>query len=225
MTYRRRNYRKKRTYRKSKVTDSQALLHLGSRGIQILKRMLGLNTEQHWVDTVETAVALTTTAADMAYALTIPVDDTANGRNGLTVRLTSYTCTINIRAGTVGNTTRVLFVKYKDTRGTTPTSAACLDAPTRITSPYNMGDAVAASGYTVLFDRSYALAAAGQDGDRKIVKFKYTPLNHHLSWTSANTTGVASAMSDGYIIGYIYTDNVGTSADYSANHRIKFVDN
>lgn len=226
--YRRKTYSRKRTYRRRRPRasiGSMALSAIKGYALSKLKQKLGLNTEKHWVDTLETAVTLTTSAADMAYAFLIPQDDTVNGRNGQTVRLVSYNCVINLNSGTAGNQTRIIFVRWRNTRGATPSGTNLLDAPARITSPFNMGDTVSSTGFTVLFDKTYALAATGQDGDRKIIRFSYRPRAHHLTWTSSNTTGVASALTDGYVIGYIYTDNIATSAGYSANHRIKFVDN
>lgn len=197
--------------------------------LTMLKNKLGLNTEHHWLDTVETNVATSSTAGTMAYALSIPVDDTINGRNGSKVRMTSYICNGRISSNTAATTgclVRVMFVKWKNTRGTSPAATAFLDSGTRITSPYNMGDAVSSTGYTVLYDKTFKLAPPGNEGDRAVFTFVYKPASHHLEWTTANTDGVDTALQDGYIRGYIMTDETGANtANYWANHRIKFVDN
>jgi len=208
----------------------QAVVSALSAGAVIaLKSKLGLNTEKHWFDVVESNVATNATCGTLAYPTPIIQDDTVNGRNGSKVRMTSYTVSGRINANTAATTgclVRVFIVKWKNTRGTTPTAAAFLDSDSRITSPYNMGDAVSSTGYTVLYDRTFKIAPPGQTGDRATFHFKYNPRNHHLEWTSANTDGANTALQDGYIRGYIMTDETGANtANYWANHRVKFVDN
>jgi len=235
MVYRRYRprYQKKRPYKRrykgKSITNYQAITKLGGTALALLKSKLGLNTETHWLDTVETNVATSSTCGTMAYALSIPVDDTVNGRNGSKVRLTSYTCNGRINADTAATTgclVRVFFVNFYNTRGSSPSAAAFLDSNTRITSPYNMGDAVSSTGYKVLYDRTFKIAPPGNEGDRATFSFTYKPLRHMLEWTTANTDGIDSAMQTGYIRGFIMTDETGANtADYWANHRIKFVDN
>lgn len=232
MTYRKttkKSANKKRPYKRRTNWKTNVLSSLTGVGLSILKAKLGLNTETHWLDTVETNVATNATCGTMAYTLGIPVDDTINGRNGAKVRLTSYTCLGRISsntAATTGALVRVFFVKWRNTRGSSPSAAAFLDSSTRITSPYNMGDAVSTSGYKVLYDRTFKLAPPGNEGDRATFTFNYTPLRHMLEWTTANTDGIDSAMQDGYIRGYIMTDETGANTpNYWANHRVKFVDN
>jgi len=235
MVYRRRAYNKRptRRYRRYKKPSSSltktAISGLGGLALTLLKAKLGLNTEKHWLDTVETNVATSATCSTMAYAQGIPVDDTVNGRNGAKVRMTSYTCNGRISsntAATTGALVRVMFVSFRQTRGSSPTSGAFLDSNTRITSPYNMGDAVSSTGFKVLYDKTFKLAPPGNEGDRATFNFHYRSIRHMLEWTTANTDGVDSAMQDGYVRGFIMTDETGANTpNYWANHRVKFVDN
>jgi len=69
---------------------TQSIVSAMSAGaVVLLKKKLGLNTEKHWLDTLETNVATASTASVMANPMVIPQGDTVNTRNGNTVRMTS----------------------------------------------------------------------------------------------------------------------------------------
>lgn len=193
------------------------------------KKALGLNTENKWLDTIETNVGTSSTATAMANPLVIPVGDGANERDGMSVRLTSYTVRGRIQANTAATTgcmVRILFVKAKDIRGVAFTAADFLDSQTRITSFYNKGDRAASTGYTVLYDKTFSISINGQDGDTRFFRFTYKPLQHHLKWDAQNTDGAISDLAGDQIRGYIYTSEAGANTpNYFADHRLCFVDN
>lgn len=233
MPYKRRTPYKKRTYRKRRAPRSSfgsaALSALKGFALAKLKSKLGLNTEKKWLDTIETNVGTNSTCVAMAYALTIPQGDTVNARNGQSIRMTGYQCRIRIQANAAATTpcyVRIMFVKFKDTRGTTPASSDFLDATNRITSLYDMGDAAASIGYSVLYDRTVPINIYTSDDSTKFLVFNYTPLSHHLKWDATDTTGNVSSLQDGFIRGFIMTSETGVNTpNYFADHRVKFVDN
>jgi len=105
--------------------------------VVLLKKKLGLNTEKHWLDTLETNVATASTASVMANPMVIPQGDTVNTRNGNTVRMTSLVLKGRIQANTAataGCLVRVLVVKYNYIHGTTVGVGNVLDQTARITS-------------------------------------------------------------------------------------------
>lgn len=225
---------KKRTYTKRKARPAQswssmAITALSGYALNKLKSKLGLNTEKHWLDTIETNLGTSSTCTPMAYPLTIPQGDTVNTRSGSSCRLTSYTCKIRLQANAAATTpcyVRIMFVKFKETRGASPTASFFLDSSTRITSQYQMGDSANASGYSILFDRTIPINIITSDDSTKMINFKYTPLVHHLKWDSTDTTGNAANLSDGFIRGFIFTSETGANTpNYWADHRVKFVDN
>lgn len=213
---------------KSALTFAKAVAGSAIAG-EILKKALGLNTEKHWLDTVETNIGINSSAGALANPLVIPQGDSVNARQGASCRLDSYTCKLRIQANaaaTTPNMVRIMFVKFKDTRGTTPSSADFLDAPGRITSQLNMGDNTGSVGYTVLFDRTIPINVYTSDDSTKVITFRYNPRSHHLKWTAADTTGALSSLNDGFIRGYIWTSETGANTpNYWADHRIRFVDN
>jgi len=195
----------------------------------VLKKALGLNTETKWLDTIETNASTSSTASSFSFALAIPQGDSCNSRQGNSVRLTSMIARLRIQANPAATTpclVRVVFFKVKENRGDNPTAATVLDSTTRITSSYNMGDSAAATGYTVLFDRTIQINVATSDDSTKLMVFKYNPLQHHLKWSSADTTGNYANLQDGYIRGFIMTSETGANTpSYWLDQRIKFVDN
>lgn len=229
--YKRRTY-KKRPYRKPRTAQSlgsTALSMLKGYALAKLKSRLGLNTEKHWLDTIETNTATSSTMGTMSYPLTIPIGDTVNTRTGSTCRLVSYNCRIRVQANTAATAptfVRVMFVSFKDTRGTSYGASTFLDNNQRITSLYNMGDAVSSVGYKVLLDQTFPIGNSDADNAQKLINFVYKPLNHHLKWDSADTTGVAADLLTGFVRGYIMTSETGANTpNYWADHRVKWVDN
>lgn len=236
MPYKRRTPYKKRTYKKRPAASkapfswkSAAIGAISGVGLKLLKSKLGLNTENKWVDTVETNVGTSSTCTAMANPLVIPVGDDSNSRDGMTCRITSYTVRGRIQANTAatsGCMVRILFVKANDIRGTAITAADFLDSQTRITSFYNKGDRTQSIGYNVLYDRTFSISVSGTDGDTQFFSFSYKPLSHHLRWDAQNTDGSLTDLAGDQIRGYIMTSESGANTpNYFADHRLCFVDN
>lgn len=211
------------------ATGSEVVSALGGYALAKLKAKLGLNTETKYVDTVETNVGTSSTCGTLAYALTIPQGSGNGTRDGASCRLTSYVMRMRIIANTaavVGTLVRVLMVRWKDSRGASITATSLLDDSTRITSQYNLGGTANAIGYTVLYDETVYINIDTTSECQKVLTFKYTPLQHHLEWTDADTTGVIGNLQDGLIRGYIMTSETGANTpNYWSDTRVEYVDN
>lgn len=235
MAYRktyRRKFPSKRRYRRRPAKSSlgaMAIKGLGGFALKMLKSKLGLNTEKHWLDTVETNVGTSSTCSAMTNPLVIPIGDNVNTRTGNSIRMTSYVVRGRIQANTAATTAtfvRVFFVTFSQVRGSNPAAAAFLDSTSRITSQYNMGDSASASGYKVLYDRTFKIEISGQTGDLAHFNFVFNPLSYHINWDSSDTTGAVASLSSNQIRGYIMTSETGANTpNYWADHRVKFVDN
>lgn len=234
-SYKKRAYKKKLVKKDTRtpyqIHGSALVDYLSGQALDKLKSKLGLNTEKHWFDAVETNVATTTTCLPMVTNPTaIPIGDTVNTRTGNSIRITSYVVKGRIQANTAGNGgsfVRVLFVKFKDTRGLQAglDGTDFLDDPARLTSQYNMGDTASAIGYTVLYDKTFRVSQFGQEGDNHLFFFKYAPTVWHVKWTASDTTGAAGGLMGDSVRGFIFTDATANPPNYWADHRIKFVDN
>lgn len=227
-----RRYRKRRYYRRKRssgITTSQALLHLGAKGVTMLKSMLGLNTQMNWLDTIETNVGIGSTCAAIANPLVIPIGDSCNTRTGNQIRLVSYRCKGRIQANTAATTgclVRLFFVKFSDVRGGNPAAASFLDSTSRITTAYQMGDNINAAGFSVVYDRTFSIPINGQTGDTQYFEFDFTPVNFKLKWDSSDTAGAITSLLTNQIRGYIMTSETGANTpNYWADHRVRFVDN
>jgi len=222
---------KRKGGRKWRKHVGKALSSLTDAGVTYLRAKLGLNTETHWIDTIQSNVATTNTALSMSYPFLIPVGDSANQRNGSQVRATSYIVSGRIQANTAataGCLVRIIFVRFNDVRGrgSALDGTDFLDDPTRITSMYNMGDTADAFGYSILYDRMYSISVSGQDGDTHRFKFSYSPMNWHLKWLTSNTDGAQGDLQSDIVKGFIYTSETGANTpNFWADHRVKFVDN
>lgn len=225
-----RKYKKRKcNCKKTKYTTEGSLLHLGGKGIKLLKGMLGLNTQMNWLDTIETNIGIGSTCAAIANPLVIPIGDSCNTRTGNQVRLVSYRCKGRIQANTAATTgclVRLFFVRFSDVRGGNPAAASFLDSTSRITTNYQMGDNTNAAGYSVVYDRTFAIPINGQTGDVQYFEFNFNPIGFTLKWDSSDTTGAITSLLTNQIRGYIMTSETGANTpNYWADHRVRFVDN
>lgn len=200
----------------------------GTFGWKLLKNKLGLNTEMHWVDFVETNVGTSTTISPFTYPLTIAVGDSVNQRTGSSIRLQSYRVNGYLQtntAATQGCLVRIIFVKFRQTRGNSITTQF-LDSSSRITSHYNRGDSISATGYTILYDKTFALEKSGSGRDNIPFEFDYSPTEHHVKFDASGTAGGVTETEDGFIRGYIMTsESTANTPNYWVDHRVSFVDN
>lgn len=226
--YVKRRYYKTKSYAgKSVYKFAKEMAQPGAQlAVSYLKSKLGLNTERHWLDTVESEFNPTTTLAAGGYALTIPQGDTSNDRNGSGVRLVSYEINGYVRSShlaTTAGSVRLIVVGQKVTNGNIIAASEVLDVTTNITSPYNMDT----EGYTILYDNTFDMLGYGSNANQKNFHIS-VPIgnNWHLKWTDADTTGAAANVQKGYIrMFYMYQGFATTAPILSLYTRVKWVDN
>jgi len=222
---------KKKSYKKKAPQDNLAVRvakTAGHYGLKILKNKLGLNTEQHFVDVLDTAATATTTLSAMGYPLTIPIGDNVNSRTGSSIRIQSYRVKGFIKANaamTVGCLVRIVFTRNANTRGTTVIASAFMDSNTRVTSFYNRGDSINATGYSILYDKTFFVGTWGSEHDNVQFEFDYTPTEHHVKFDNSGTAGGVAETIDGYLRGWIMSTETVNFPVYTADHRLTFVDN
>lgn len=225
--------RKRRSSRTRKGRSSTwgavAVRGLGGLALKVLKKKLGLNTEVHYQDTIDVAAALTTTFTTFQTSLlTIAVGDSVSTRTGRSIRISSIHIRGSLRAvaaATDACRVRIIcfYQPYCTTAGAFLTPADVLEDNTAaLDTPYDMN----ATGYRILMDQTFVVSPYGQDGSIKQWSFHYTPLSHHVEWTSADTTGAANNLLRGFIRFCAATDAVSTHEPTNESYaRIKWVDN
>lgn len=230
-----RRYRKKKSYRKkrgskrpSRSLGSAVVAGLGGFALKLLKRKLGLNTETHYADYIDTAAATSTTYSLVQTSIgDIAIGDSVSTRTGRSIRVTSLRIRGTIRAdpdAVTGYRVRiVVYTQPKIVGGTLLVPGDIMEDHTaQINSPYDMN----AEGFRILQDKTYNIAKYGQDGDVKTWTFTYSPLSHHMEWTSADTTGSKANLLRGMIRVMVATDAVtGQEPTLESYARLKWVDN
>lgn len=231
MAYKRRSNRRKSRKPKSKSSSSLAkAVAIGLTGVALtlLKHKLGLNTETKYLDTPVASTSITTTCTGVSIPIAIPQGNTTNTRNGDGLRITSYKLSMLLNANSAATRTtmvRILIVKFRDSRGATMASDVFLDEPTNVNSFLNMGNTVSGGGYTILRDVTIPLEATSTEGNQRMFKFSWKPKNHHVKWTDADTTGASNNIITGLFSAFIFCNNGTNIPTYSAQQRVRFVDN
>ena len=202
---------------------SQAIVSTLSAGaVKLLKNRLGLNTESKWLDTTQSGTT-TGTAVNTTYFMTVPEGNTANSRNGDSFRLAHCNSKLLLTASSAATSpalVRVIFYTQPVVQ-TIITPTDILQDPTNIITPYNMDS----EGFKVLYDKSFSLGPFLGATPQKLIKFKYNPLDHHVKWTTADTTGVSTALTAGYLRCCIFTSATLNFPTFNQYTRIHFVDN
>lgn len=228
MAYRRKpQYRRKRRYVKKAKSSwaSKALGAVSGIGLRILKNKLGLNTETKYMDTIQGPTTVSTTALHTTYALAIPQGTTTNQRTGAGVRITSYHVKGKLypSAGDINsNFVRVVYYTRKILNGITSATGDILQLNTNTLSPYNMNT----ESYSIIYDKTFSMGPYGTtstNSGQHCFEFNYTPTDHQLHWTAADTTGNIGNVEKGLIRGFVMCDS---QAPVFENYtRVKFVDN
>lgn len=221
-------YKKKR-YTRGKSTWrtylGKSMSLAGKAGIKYLRSRLGLNTESKWLDTLQSGLTLSGTAQLLTNATVIPEGDTANTRNGDSVRLTHYKTKFLISANTSQTVTyqvRVIFWHQPVAlQGTQLTASQILQDSSDILSPYNMDT----EGYKVLYDKTFMLLPQNVGKGMIYGEFHYAPTDHHLKWITADTGGLFTNLTHGVIRGMVYSTGASNFPVLTSYTRINYVDN
>jgi len=214
-----------RVTQKSNVQQLATLVidQMAKGGARKLKSVLGLNTEDKFVDTAGTTTTTSTLASRIASP-TIAQGLTVNTRQGTSIRVTKCELRINISAiaaATLGNTIRVIVVRSND--DSTITLADVLQTTTDISSPIH--NLFSAHGLELLDDFTVQLSTTAGGESQRYVKRTYSNDDWHMVWTDADTTGVPSNLVTGCMQVFWYAENSGNPPTFVSNMRTWFVDN
>jgi len=199
-----------------------------------LRHRLGLNTETNFIDSISGA-ATTTSLALLDAGAPIPVGATLGtgqriGREVRVVRWLTKGYANSPTTTTLAGLVRVIAVFNRQQDGTAFTNANILTNVGSINS-LTAGD-LAERGGTVVFDRTMPLI--GQNNQLLApaapiyvpFDFEFTVPDWHLSWPSADTTGLQTANLGGALQVWIMSVGFATALPaVNTTSRIEYVDN
>jgi len=216
---------KRKPYRKSTKRASpntiQDLLHGAALGF--LKRKLGLNTEEKFLDVNGTTTATSTLVARIATPV-IPQDATDNGRTGSSIRITRVQTRISISPVLTSTTPSfVRIIQVRNLNSGSVAAASILEVTTEMTSPINKN--ASALGVQILKDIVVPIGAFN-GGNGAYVEWEHSGVGDHLIFTTSDTTGVAANQVKGAITTFWMLDTNFTVAPvFASTSRFFYVDN
>jgi len=213
---------------------------LGKRGIESLKRKLGLNTETKTIG-FASSTATTNTLGAPLNILSNPIaqgttDSTREGSTCRVTRLSIRGVVFNGAANLLANTmTRVLIVRFPKLVGSQYVAATAVSSvlfnggvsgTSELLSQYqNHEDQVYKN--TVLFDRTFVFGATGTYPTCQPFEFDWSPGNLHLEWTAADSAGTFSNSIGDMVIMFIMS-NTATASNFPVvnwSQKVDYVDN
>jgi len=231
-TYRRGATKKRYTRRKAPTWRSyagKALTLAGTAGLKMLKKKLGLNTENKNYDQTWSQ-SFTGVASSLIFPFGgITQGTTNNTRVGNSIRVTHMTLKGRIQSNTSDNNVvrcRILAVlQHKvPVAGTTLTGAQVLESSSTLVSPYNTD----LQDCKIIYDETFFLRPQIAGASVQIPwKFKWTPSydEGHVVWTDSDTTGLVGNMLQGIVRVYIFCDASANYPSTAGYCRTYFVDN
>lgn len=221
----------------------EGIKHLSRTALLALKSKLGMNAETKYRDTATTG--FTVGALDALQQsqfnncqTAIAQGLTAQQRSGDSVRMTRMLLHGQLVAASTASRqvqVRVIIVNCGKVPASIVTSADILQDPTDVNSPLT-DDPV--NTIKVLVDRTIQVgsnAAAVPLGNSaqpiQPFEFNYTPLDHHIRWTAADTTGTQANCIEGNIQVWMMASSIGGVAAAASTptlslwNRVEFVDN
>jgi len=231
--------KKKTTARKrvpapTKSLATQVVSAIGGYALKRLKQKLGLNTETKYNTVATTTFTPTTTLVKQLDILTssaIPQDDTAQGRDGQSVRVTRWHLKGTLDNGAANLLTtrvRIIICRLKSVAlgGSSIIVGDVLERTTDINSPHLI-DQTADIQY--LYDRTFFFDPSAQGGTPQTINWEYDwkPLSHHLRWTASDTTGVVGDLLEGIVSVFMMSDAFTASNAPTLNiaRELYWVDN
>ena len=188
-----------------------------------LKRRLGLNTEEKFLD-VNSGTTATTSLVQNIVMPTIPQGLTDNDRTGSNLRITRIDTRIVICAAatsTIPMAVRIIQVRH--TEQGLPTAGEILEVTTRLVSPINVK--AKAFGIQVLKDITVPVDSFG-GGSPTIVEWTHSGANDQVAYTTSDTTGVPTNVISGHIsTWWMLEENFSVAPTFSGTSRVYYVDN
>jgi len=232
-TYRRGGYRKKRAYR-PKSSFWRAGLKYGTMGLakvglKMLKKRLGLNTENKNWDTNISQAFTGTVASALQPTSGLAQGNTNETRSGNGLRITHW----NLRGALISQAANldaqrcriIITLQPKvTTAGDYLNASELLEVTGDIDSFYNSN----LQNCKILFDKVYILRPQVTGAITQVPwRFKWSPSydDGHVQWTDADTTGSVANQLQGLLRVWIMTDAASNRAQCTAASRIHFVDN
>lgn len=202
---------------------------MGRSGLKVLKKKLGLNTENKNYDLAISGTTSGTLAALFYPTNALAQGSTNNTRSGNSLRITHwkmkggiYTSTLNGQ----GQRVRIIatYQPKMSTPGTEVTNTQLLQTNTDVDSFYKTD----LQDCQIIYDKTYTLTP--QYSNQQVVlpfKFHWRPsYDHgHVIWTDADTTGVTANVVAGLLKVFILTDQAANFAFLTGRSRVYFVDN
>lgn len=221
----------------------EGIKHLSRTALLALKSKLGMNAETKYVDAASTGFQpgalddLQQSQFDNCQTA-IAQGLTAQQRSGDSCRMTRMLLHGQLTAATTQLRQvmcRIIVINCGKVPASIVTAADILQDPTDVNSPLT-DDPV--NTVKVLVDQTVQV---GPNSTTSIVgttalpivpfEFNYTPLDHHIRWTAADTTGTQANCIEGNIQVWMLTSSLGGVAAVSASptlilwNRVEFVDN
>lgn len=225
--------RRRTKTKKSKSTATwrthagNALTMLGTKGLNSLKKKLGLNTEGKYWDLTATKTSSATFTSFLTPTSGIAQGITPITRVGSGLRITHW----NVKGYVQSNATlatssqvRIVVAYQADADQGLLTAAELFQVPGNLNTPYNHN----LQGVRILKDKTIVLNPQfSTDSVIHRFNFKINPsyTEGHVKWTDADTTGADANLIQGGFYTFIITDVVATFPTYSYYSRTHYVDN
>lgn len=216
---RRRRFQKKKPNRYSKwykYASRGASLAAKALTVALATRKL-LNVERKYLDT-NSSIADQSTTATLVNLSIVPQGDTANTRDGQSIRakFLSFHATIDWATGVAGAVARVMLIMQKSQ--TVPTASNLFEFATSVLSPRNRD-----------YQKDFAIIRKGffiNPDQRDLTKVNFmVKLNNHMEWTQADTDGTNPTRGQIWLY-FISNQATGTNGPgLSYVSRLNYIDN
>lgn len=221
----------------------EGIKHLSRTALLALKSKLGMNAETKYVDAATTG--FTVGALDDLQQsqfnncqTAIAQGLTAQQRSGDSCRMTRFLLHGQLVASSAASRqvqVRVMIVNCGKVPASLVTAADLLQDPTDVNSPLT-DDPV--NTVKVLLDRTVQVGTnapstslGNSAAPIQPFEFNYTPLDHHIRWTAADTAGTQANCIEGNIQVWMMSSSIGgiplpsSTPTLSLWNRVEFVDN
>mgnify|MGYP002259897316 CR=1 FL=1 len=215
-------YKKRRTYRKRKRNvpfwKRKYSLSDVSKQVWNLKQLINVEKKFHDYGNI---LSYTTTPAITPISL-IAQGDTANTRNGNSIKLVSNLLRYDIMLGTTGGgidepeSVRMMVVMDTQNNGSTPAITDILEGNGGVYNPLERDQN--AGRFTVLMDRVHSL---NPNGKQSVFSKCYNKLNTHMKFNGTDATAASQGRNAMYLVGMCSNSQVTVNA----YNRVSFIDN
>lgn len=206
------------------------LTSVGQIGLKVLKKKLGLNTEnKNWDNTVPVSVIPTTLTNFLIPTTGIAQGTTNNERTGNGLRITHYKFRGAFStAGAINPTFQRIRVIWTLQRKVTQpglyvTAAQLLQVPTDIDSPYNSD----LENVRVIYDKTFMIKPNTAATAQMQYKFKWSPSydSGHVRWLDSDLAGLPVNQTEGLFQMFMMSDQPVNPPEVRGYGRIHYVDN